>query len=309
LYESFCAGHTEALDLVRKLQQAHTVEWDTFEQRSSQLIVDMRKPVSYAQTVEGQVSTPAMDDIESFEARRKRRHSLSSLDVPSRPLRVYNMRSNTNLKQAAAALPAAGASRDNSRLVFMDYLIKPVQRICKYPLLLDQLKPGRSFRMTSQEGGSILSRESTNTVVETASQAMRHVASSVDEARRRQDILTKSSLIAARISNPFAAQSPGSLSHIFLSSLGACLLAGSMDVIHHYVDKIPGSSGTVKAKYLGAFLYMGGYLILVKVSKGKVYEPRHWFSLAGFELIDVSEEDGQQYQTAHFSLLLTYLIP
>jgi hypothetical protein len=65
-----------------------------------------------------------------------------------------------------------------------------------------------------------------------------------------------------------------------------------MDVIHHYVDKIPGSSGTVKAKYLGSFLYMGGYLILVKVSKGKVYEPRHWFSLAGFELVDVSEEDG-----------------
>ena len=255
----------------------------------------MRKPVSYAQTVEGQVSTPAMDDFESFEARRKRRHSLSSLDVP-RPLRIYNMRSNTNLKQAAAVSPDAGASRDNSRLVFMDYLIKPVQRICKYPLLLDQLKPGRSFRMTSQEGGSSSSRESTNTAVETASQAMRHVASSVDEARRRQDILTKSSLIAARISNPFAAQSSrslGSLSHIFLSSLGACLLAGSMDVIHHYVDKIPGSSGTVKAKYLGAFLYMGGYLILVKVSKGKVYEPRHWFSLVGFELIDVSEEDGQ----------------
>jgi len=65
-----------------------------------------------------------------------------------------------------------------------------------------------------------------------------------------------------------------------------------MDVLHHYADKITSTSGTIKAKYLGAFLYMGGYLILVKISKGKVYEPRHWLSLAGVELIDVPEDDG-----------------
>jgi hypothetical protein len=189
----------------------------------------------------------------------------------------------------------------------MDYLIKPIQRICKYPLLLDQLKTGKSFRKPTQDDGSSLSscnRDSVDiadadSVVEIASQAMRGVASSVDEARRRQDISTKSSFIVARISSSLAAQassslrSPGghNLSPVFLASLGACLLAGSMDVIHHYVDKIPGNSGTVKAKYLGAFLYVGGYLILVKVSKGKVYEPRHWFSLVGFELVDVSEEE------------------
>ena len=307
LYETFCAGHTEAFDLVRKVQQAHSLEWDAFEQRSTQLVADLRNPVSCTQTVEGRVPTPTLDDFESFDVHRQRRHSLSSLDVTARPLRVPNMRSNVNLKHASTG-PHSGGREKNSRLVFMDYLIKPIQRICKYPLLLDQLKTGKSFRRNSQEDCSSLSlhnRDSTgavevNAVVEIASQAMRHVASSVDEARRRQDISTKSSLIASRISNLFATQSSSSLrspvghnlSHVFLSSLGACLLAGSMDVIHHYVDKIPGSSGTVKAKYLGSFLYMGGYLILVKVSKGKVYEPRHWFSLAGFELVDVSEEDG-----------------
>jgi hypothetical protein len=305
LYENFCAGHTEAYDLVRKVQQAHSMEWDAFEQRSSQLVADLRNPVCYTQTVEGSATTPALDDFESFEACQKRRHSLSSLDVPVRPPRV---RSNSNIKHGFIGPSDNGVTREkNSRLVFMDYLIKPIQRICKYPLLLDQLKTGKSFRKSSQEGdssslhnGDSIGTVDANAVVEVASQAMRHVASSVDEARRRQDISTKSSLIVNRISNPLTAQSSSSLRSlvghnllpVFLSSLGACLLAGSIDVIHHYVDKIPGSSGTVKAKYLGAFLYMGGYLILVKVSKGKVYEPRHWFSLVGFELVDVSEEDG-----------------
>src|ERR1700735_5000704 len=146
LYETFCAGHPDAFDLVRKLQRAHAVEWDAFEQRSSQLVANLRKPVSYIQTLEGQVSIPALDDTESFEVRRKRRHSLSSLDFPARSLRVPNMRSNTNLNHAATTLFDSGAAREkNSRLVFMDYLIKPVQRICRYPLLLDQLKMGTSF--------------------------------------------------------------------------------------------------------------------------------------------------------------------
>lgn len=141
---------------------------------------------------------------------------------------------------------------------------------------------------------------------------MKDAASSVDEARRRQDISTKSSLIAKRIQIAFSAQSSSSLrslvghniSPVFLSSLGATLLAGSMDVIHHYADKIPGTSGTVKAKYYGAFLYMGGYFILVKVCKGQVYEPRHWFPLAAFELFDVPEEDGMCSQISLCLLIL-----
>ena len=302
LYETFCAGHPEAFDLVRKLQRTYSAEWDAFEHRASQLVADLRNPDSYTKTVAGQVSALALDEVESFDAHSKRRHSFSSLDGPARSLRVPNIRSNTNLKHSTMDLADMGSSRDkNSRLVFMDYLIKPVQRICRYPLLLDQLKMGKSFRSFQEEGSSSPSLGESdvtmdvNGVVEIASKAMRLVASSVDEARRRHDVSTKSVLIATRIASAFVAQSPSphrSLSPAFLSSLGACLLAGSMDVLHHYADKITSTSGTIKAKYLGAFLYMGGYLILVKISKGKVYEPRHWLSLAGVELIDVPEDDG-----------------
>jgi hypothetical protein len=79
----------------------------------------------------------------------------------------------------------------------------------------------------------------------------------------------------------------------FLSSLGTCLLAGSLDVMHFHTSRLPGGS-SIQAKYLGAFLYPGGYLILVKISssKGKVYEPRHWFSLGAFDISECEEDDG-----------------
>lgn len=267
----------------------------------------MRKPVSCTQTVEGQASRPSLDqaDAEQAEARRKRRHSLSSLDGVMRSTRAPHLRSNTDVPNAAADTPIRSL---HSRLLFMDYLIKPVQRICKYPLLIDQLKsrcqPRRddssdndSFAPSPGESSKACNA---NPDVEAASQAMKDVASQVDEARRRHDISTKSSLIATRIANASTAQSSTSLrnlvghtlSPVFLSSLGASLLAGSMDVIHHHADKVPGNSGIVKSKYLGTFLYMGGYFIMVKVVKGHIYEPRHWFSLASFELFDVPEQEG-----------------
>ena len=34
IYELFCSGHPQALDLVRKLQEEHAMEWEAFEQRS-----------------------------------------------------------------------------------------------------------------------------------------------------------------------------------------------------------------------------------------------------------------------------------
>ncbi|KAF7981668.1 hypothetical protein HWV62_32794 [Athelia sp. TMB] len=298
LYETFCAGHPEAFDLVRKLQNAHSQEWESFEQRASHMVADMRKPTSFPQTVEGHSLAPMAEEEELFAALRRRRHSLSSLEAPERLPRSQHLGANLNATNTSAA-PNGITGRDRSaRLVFIDYLIKPVQRICKYPLLIDQLKCGKSLSPSTPQMAE--GQVDPDIAVDVASQAMKNVAASVDEARRRRDIATKSSLVLNRILNSGTSQTTSSLralvghtiSPAFMNSLGTCLFAGSLDVIHYHADKIPGSSGTVKAKYLGAFLYMGGYLILVKVSKGPVYEPRHWCSLTGFELIDVPEEDS-----------------
>lgn len=228
------------------------------------------------------------------------------------------------------------------RIAMADYLIKPVQRICKYPLLLAQLLPSKaSWKGAPNAGkdvGGIVD------IVESAVRAMRGVAASVNAARERQSIAIQSSLIFSRIclglqlqgmlssgsfSYPYSSHS-GSPPHLnsssrssastltqtsqirfltpmFLSSLGSCLLSGSLDVIHysHLVNTWSTSIKAkvkIKAKYLGVFLYDGGYMIFVKVGKGKRYEPRHWFALDGWDIISIDEEEGESLPSPLLSL-------
>ena len=71
----------------------------------------------------------------------------------------------------------------------------------------------------------------------------------------------------------------------FVSLLGDCLLAGSLDFVHHHhvLDLV---ATPMHVKYLSVLLYLGGYLIVVKVGRGKAYRVKHWFSLKLFEMVD-----------------------
>ncbi|KAI6105842.1 hypothetical protein F5141DRAFT_1216572 [Pisolithus sp. B1] len=189
------------------------------------------------------------------------------------------------LPRVVTATNATGTRRP--RLLFVDYLIKPIQRICKYPLLLDQLQ----LAAPVTEPGFRPCYE----VIERAAHVMRTVTISVDEARRQQELAVKTSLIVSRLSQGISASTTCSSSQPltpgFLLALGPCQAAGSLDVIHYYGSSL-GNQGTVKAKYLGAFLFTGGFLVLAKVAKPKAYEPRHWFSLKGFELADSNTDEA-----------------
>lgn len=290
-YQTFCAGHPEALDLVRKVHSQHPLEWDAFEQRCSALVFELELTTlggSESSTPE-EIDTPAtIPDSRD----RKRTTSLSSVDGAVRTLR--SRASGLLPKDSSLVFPSeTRKDRCPPRLAFADYMIKPVQRICKYPLVLDQLKPGKSVRAILPAN----LRSDVDVVVDSAAQAMRHVASSVDEARHRQDVAIQSALIVSRITlnsptnSSFGQASFQPLTLGFLQSLGTCLLAGSLDVMHYPTVK-PSGTSNINAKYFGAFLYLGGYLILVKVSKTKLYEPKHWFSLSDFDISDIEEDDG-----------------
>ncbi|KAH7876853.1 uncharacterized protein C8R40DRAFT_1096057 [Lentinula edodes] len=275
-YELFCAGHLEAIDVIRRVQNAHPTDWEAFEQKCSASAFEMLKssdavPVSISQ-------------LDSTS--QSRRNSTATIDDA---VRYVRSRSNSLVKDRDTSTP-----RNRSRLTFMDYLIKPVQRICKYPLLLEQLKSSEPLYESKIRVPWLSDR---NVVVESAAQAMRHVASTVDEARQRQDVAVRSALIASRILYSHVLQSPSPsplqvLTPGFLSSLGPCHIAGSLDVIHQRSIKQSTGTANINVKYLGAFLYRGGYFILAKVTKGRTYEPRHWFRLGDFKIIEAVESEA-----------------
>ncbi|KAJ3566314.1 hypothetical protein NP233_g7080 [Leucocoprinus birnbaumii] len=279
-YQTLCAGHPEAMNLIRRMGSQYPAEWETFEQRCWTTITKL-----------GALS----ESHHIFDlSRNKNRTEL--LDVPSGGQTEYKRRRTVSAVNPAPSLTTqptkeqdVPADPKQQRLAFADYLIKPVQRICKYPLLLQQLMPKKSF-----EPGEV------TIAISDAIQVMRDVASSVDEARRRREVITKSSLIISRFALPPSSPNPSTVSPTspaltltpaFLSSLGPCLLSGTLDVMYYTPRRSFGHLQTITAKYLGIFLYSGGYLILAKIHKGKRYEPRHWFSLANFEM-DVDSEEA-----------------
>lgn len=172
---------------------------------------------------------------------------------------------------------------NRSRLRFRDFLIMPIQRVCRYPLLLSQLLGSAATPSPTEDRHEFFSTDDYDVGVDVkrALGAMRGVAEEADEARRVKEADIKSATVIERM-DPHPAVTPA-----LLRSLGTCRLIGSLDVLHHHPIIAP-LVPPVKVKYLAAFLYRG-YLVLAKVKKGKVYEPKHFLPLEVFELIDITE--------------------
>ncbi|KAB5595311.1 RhoGEF domain containing protein [Ceratobasidium theobromae] len=150
----------------------------------------------------------------------------------------------------------APPERDGSRpRALGDVLIAPVQRVCRYHLLVAGLCDGT-------EGAAVAAAVGT----------MQAVAAAVDDIARRRDDESRVRTVLERMD---ATHPPG-----FLAALGPCLLVGTLDVVYytasHPLDAYPKPP---KAKHLAAFLWPT-YLVLCKVHTRRArYEPRHWFPL------------------------------
>lgn len=278
VYEVFCAEHSGALEVVKSLRDKRPVEWDAFERHCTALIA------ANLACADAAAQGPDGADEEEGDANPLKERHIDADGEPSHlqqhptsssegqpPLLRGHPRSNQDLRRAAGI---AGRNARNEtpterdprlRLQFTEYLIKPVQRICKYPLLFAALTYERQPQVPTEA----------DAVVMDAKQAMMNAAALVDNANLSHLQFQQASRISTRLSAP-AAVLP------FIRALSTCVLAGSLDVVH---------APSLKAKYLAAFLYDGGFLALAKVNRGPRYELRYWFSLEGFELNDANNDD------------------
>ncbi|KAJ9123906.1 hypothetical protein QFC22_000696 [Naganishia vaughanmartiniae] len=172
---------------------------------------------------------------------------------------VIATRSNTPLQQVLAednphfqpsSMPPPTVSSVPSRLMLRDLLILPVQRICRYPLVLSALMNTAAPPSPSQEG--VFTSQSALDVgvdVERAMYVMQNSAARANVANRRSMVLARTAIIARRLE-------------------------------YH--------PSTVKVRYMGAFLYYG-FLVLAKVKKAEHYEIKHYLPLQMFEMVDVTE--------------------
>jgi hypothetical protein len=282
VYEVFCAEHPGALEIVKNIRHKRPSEWDTFERHCTTLIAanldDQAQGHSGADEEEGEDSRLKEQHMDADVSKEEEPshllpHPTSSSELPGHP------RSDHDPRRAAVTVGRNArkeklTERDpRLRLQFTDYLIKPVQRICKYPLLLGALTHERRPQVPTEA----------DAVVMNAKQAMMDVAALVDNANLSHLQLQQTARISTRLSAPVTVLA-------FIRTLSTCVLAGSLDVVH---------APSLKAKYLAAFLYDGGFLALAKVNRGPRYELRYWFSLEGFELNDANNDDRKSQSRKH----------
>lgn len=175
-------------------------------------------------------------------------------------------------------LPPSTVSLSPSRLMLRDLLILPVQRVCRYPMMLSACcSSSMSAASTDLESSTDIS----SSKIARARDVMAAKASKANEAKQQSVLKAATSLLIHRLQDHLL------LTRTFLESLGVCTLAGTVEVVYHHSVLAPLMS-PVKVRYLGAFLFRG-YLIFAKIKRAGQYEVRHYLPLEMFDMVDLTE--------------------
>ncbi|KZT01736.1 uncharacterized protein LAESUDRAFT_717317 [Laetiporus sulphureus 93-53] len=280
-------GHNEVANLIRNFQESYPGDWDAYEQRCPLLVADIELSAVFG--LSDDRSAPAGNGLPTS----------ATMTVP-----ISRERVREGSSSSALGHPRKSSQSQATRLKF----IKPVQRICKYPVLLDQLKTKRPRTQSGIDTSTRMSPhvewseriELGSDIVDRANEAMRLVVRLVNPASEIRTRIVRSALIASHMvltvppvssashhgrghSHSFSSMGSSyrpnaqGLSPEFIASLGTCHLAAS-SFAHSWWRPVAGEVPRT----------MGGYIVLVKIPKsGKIYEPRYWFSSAGLTVEDL----------------------
>ncbi|KAJ2082454.1 hypothetical protein H4R24_001553 [Coemansia sp. RSA 988] len=152
---------------------------------------------------------------------------------------------------------------DKRRLSIDDFLIKPVQRICKYPLFLrDLLK----YTDANEE-------PNTSKVLEHALSLLRGICDGVNQVQQRIDSLKlRHRLISNYSDNP-------ELPLRVVSKLGEVVLSGPL-----YIAGC-GRKCHESPRLLGCVLF-GRFLLILKSKRARMLVPQFWFPLHTMQVVD-----------------------
>ncbi|KAF9176026.1 hypothetical protein BGX20_000031 [Mortierella sp. AD010] len=230
--------------------------------------------------------------------------------------------------------------RPSSRSDLKDFLIKPIQRICRYPLLLEeilrltnendpeyqyieqayQFMKGKAQEMDENQRmverrllteqflkklpdtsfprkmGLISSKEQStssdmnlgnNTNINSSIHAYQTTTDSIRHDGNRGGLMFNSDLASDScfdFGSGLEGFNPAALTKAFAGTLGSIILAGALEYV--ITPDMP-----VRLKYYGCILFET-MLIVVKVKKSNLYEPRQWLPLRFCELHETTKLDG-----------------
>jgi RhoGEF domain len=262
-YRIFCSRHSEAMVMIREAERRHGGDdFAAYERLCGNLIRTQSRtsstPSSRRQSFSRQSS--------GFFAPLTSSGILSTLtpaDTTS-PFSPSSPSSGTTTPSSpTTVLPR---SANSHRLLLADYLIKPVQRMCLYPLVLSSLLKNTP----PQEMHTRMS-------IQTAIESMRRVADEVDEASRIREKDLMAQLILTRIEpNVLLPQS-------FVQSLGAPQLSGTLDVLHHHSIEEP-LTVPLRFQRLGVVMW-SNFVLIARTRKNGQLDCRYWFPLAEVSIV------------------------